>query len=77
MACDPASAGAVIAILDGKSQELGRFEVPSTGGWNIFQPIKGGSLKLPAGLTDLRLVPLTKPGLAVVNLRSITLNRIR
>jgi hypothetical protein len=32
---------------------------------------------LPAGLTDLRLVPLTKPGLAVVNLRSITLNRIR
>ena len=77
MACDPESAGAVIAILDGKSQELGRFAVPSTGGWSVFQPVKAGSLKLPAGLTALRLVPLTKPGRGVVNLRSIILNQIR
>ena len=73
MACDPKSAGAVIAIMNGKREELGRFEVPSTGGWGIFRQVKSGALKLPSGLTDLRLVPLSKPGLGIVNLRSISL----
>lgn len=77
LACDPQSAGAVIAITNGANDELGRFEIPSTGGWNIFHRVKSGTLKLPAGLTELRLVPLTKPGLGIVNLRSISLEKPR
>ena len=77
VACDSASAGALIAIRNGNGEELGRFEVPSTGGWGLFRPVKGGSLSLPHGLTELRLAPLTKPGLGVVNLRSLTLEKIR
>ena len=75
MACDPKSAGSVIAIMNATNEELGRFEIPSTGGWGVFRQVKSGSLKLPAGLTDLRLVPLTKPGPGIVNLRSVSLER--
>jgi alpha-L-fucosidase len=77
LACDPPSAGAVIAILNGNNEELARFEVPSTGGWNTFQPVKSGPLRLPAGLTELRLAPLTKPGHGIANLRSLTLEKSR
>ena len=75
IACDPKSAGAVVAIRNGKNEELTRFEIPSTGGWGSFRQVKLGTLMLPAGLTDLRLVPLAKPGLGVVNLRSISLQK--
>ncbi len=77
IACDPKSAGSVIAIMNGKQEEIGRLEVPSTGGWGIFRQVKGGALELPSGLTDLRLMPLAKPGLGVVNLRFITLEKIK
>ncbi len=73
LACDPQSAGSVIAIMNGKNEELGRLEVPATGGWNIFQQVKSESMTLPAGLTELRLVPLAKPGTGIANLRSLTL----
>jgi alpha-L-fucosidase len=75
MACDPKSAGSMIAIKNGGNEELGRFEVPATGGWGVFRQVRAGTLKLPAGLTDLRLVPLTKPGPGVVNLRSLSLEK--
>ncbi len=77
MACAPESAGSVIAILNGRNEELGRFEVPSTGGWGIFRHVKAVPLKLAAGATDLRLVPLTKRGLSIINLRAITLEKNR
>jgi alpha-L-fucosidase len=77
MACDPKSAGAVIAIMNGKKDELGRFEVPSTGGWGIFRQVKSGTLKLPPGLTELRLVPLSKAGTGIVNLRFVTLQKVK
>ena len=77
IACDPKSAGAVIAIMNGKKEELGRFEVPSTGGWGMFRQVKSGTLKLPPGLTDLRLVPLTKPGVGIANLRSVSLEKTK
>jgi len=77
IACDPKSAGAVIAIMNGKQEELRRFEVPSTGGWGMFRQVRSGALKLPSGLTDLRLVPLTKPGLGIVNLRSVSLEKTK
>jgi alpha-L-fucosidase len=77
MACEPKSAGAVIAVTNAANDELGRFEIPSTGGWDVFRQVDFGPLKLPAGLTELRLVPLTKPGLGFVNLRSVSLEKTR
>ena len=77
IACAPRSAGSVISIRNGRNAELGRFEVPSTGAWETFRQVKSGTLKIPSGLTELRLVPLTKPGLGVVNLRSVSLEKTR
>ena len=77
IACDAGSVGAVIAIKIADGAELGRFEIPSTGGWKTFRSVKGALLSLPSGLTKLRLVPIAKPGLGVVNLRSMTLEKIR
>lgn len=76
IACDAESVGAVIAIMTGDGKELGRFKIPSTGGWKTFRSVKGALLSLPSGLTKLRLVPIAKPGVGVVNLRSMTLEKI-
>lgn len=77
IACAADSEGSALAIMNADGTELGRFEVPSTGSWKVFRSIKGGVLSLPSGLTKLRLVPITKPGLGVLNLRSLTLEKIR
>jgi alpha-L-fucosidase len=77
MACAAESAGSVIAIMNGGKEELGRIKVPSTGGWGIFRQVKTSPIKFAAGATDLRLVPLSKPGRGVVNLRAISFEKTR
>jgi hypothetical protein len=67
----------VIAIMNGGKEELGRIKVPSTGGWGIFRQVKTSPIKFAAGATDLRLVPLSKPGRGVVNLRAISFEKTR
>ncbi|MFD0894238.1 alpha-L-fucosidase [Luteolibacter ambystomatis] len=76
IACAADSSGSILAIVQG-DKELGRFEIPSTGSWNEFQTVAGPTLKLTAGASKLRLVPVSKPGLGVVNLRSLTLAKTR
>ncbi|WP_367872486.1 alpha-L-fucosidase [Luteolibacter sp. Populi] len=76
VACGEDSAGAVVAVM-AAGKELGRFEVPSTGGWNVFRKMPGPLLSLPAGAVEIQLVPLSKPGLGVMNLRALSLLKTR
>lgn len=73
VACEPASAGAEIAVMLGDN-ELGRWRVPDTGDWGDFRTVPGPTLDLPAGTFELRLVALSKPGLGVANLHSVSLS---
>lgn len=76
LACAADSAGSTVAIMDG-GRELGRLEVPSTGGWSVFRDIPGPPLDLRAGSSEIKLVPLSKAGLGIMNLRSVTLSSPR
>ena len=75
--CSKESAGSIISVRTDRDDELARFEVPSTGSWDNFHTFKSGTVKLPAGLTQLRLVPVSKSGPGVVNLRSVLLEKLR
>ncbi|MBV9851400.1 MAG: alpha-L-fucosidase [Armatimonadetes bacterium] len=73
-ACEPGSEGSTLALQvdDGNSGVTGT--VAKTAGWGDYQTAAlGGALTLPAGAHVLRVVPTAKPGLAVMNLRRITL----
>ncbi|MCW3055554.1 MAG: Alpha-L-fucosidase [Chthonomonadales bacterium] len=74
-ACEQGSEGSTFVLqVDGVASGVtGRIE--STGTWNNYKTVNlSGTLTLPAGTHTLRIVPLTKPGLAVMNLRKITLS---
>jgi hypothetical protein len=49
--------------------------VPATGGWQSYRRLDLGSVELPAGSHRAILRALSKPGEAVVNVRSITLRK--
>jgi hypothetical protein len=51
------------------------FSVPATGGWQSYRRLDLGSVELPAGSHRAILRALSKPGEAVVNVRSITLRK--
>ena len=71
-ACEPGSEGANFAVEVGGQTLKGKIE--STGGWNVFRRVKLGKVALVVGgKTELTVRPLTKPGLGVMNLRSIRL----
>lgn len=72
VACASDSSGSMLAIMAG-DKEVGRVEVPSTGGWNSFRKIPGPVIALPAGSSEIKLVPISKPGLGVMNLRALAL----
>ncbi len=74
IACDPASAGSEVA-LTANGKEIVRWKVPATKSWNHYQNIKGPSFELPAGSYELTLTPLTKPGIGIMNLRSVLLDK--
>ena len=68
----PKAPGTTFEILVGNSR-LQR-KVVSTGGWFAFQAIKIGSMEIDRpGVVSVQIRPLTKPGDAVMNLRTVLL----
>lgn len=74
-ACDPESAGGSYAVTGGEERVAG--DVQGTGGWDAFTTARlDRMLKLKAGRSTIRLVPTDMPGMAVMNLRAITLTPV-
>jgi hypothetical protein len=72
LACPPDSAGATFEVQLGGETLKGT--VPATGGWSTFKRISLGKVSLVVGgPTKLTVVPKSKPGLGVMNLRAIRL----
>ncbi|CEK14413.1 alpha-L-fucosidase [Chthonomonas calidirosea] len=76
-ACEPASAGStfqvVVASKDAPESRLSG-EVTATGGWDDFRSMAlEGHLHLQAGVVTLKVIPITMPHGAVMNLRAIEL----
>lgn len=73
-ACEPGSGGSTLGIeVDGQDSGL-RGSVAQTASWSDYKTMTlDGSLPLSAGRHTLRLKPIAKPGLAVMNLRGISL----
>jgi len=73
-ACEPGSENSTFSIeVDGKDAGL-RGSVPATASWSDYKTLTlDGTLALEAGRHTLRLKPIAKPGLAVMNLRAISL----
>ena len=75
--CEPGSEGSIFSIfVDGVDSGI-KGTVEKTNGWNDYRSVQvGGLLNLPNGTHTIRIVPLTKPGLAVMNLRRLTLKPV-
>ncbi len=71
VACDDVAAGAACVLACGES-EL-RFTVGGTGGWQRYATVDLGMLEVQAGRSEVVLRALSKPGEAVLNLRSLRL----
>ena len=71
IACQDASAGARCTLACGGARL--EFEVAGTGGWQQYRKVELGTLELSAGRGELVLRASTKPGEAVLNLRSLAL----
>ena len=72
ISCPKDSAGSVIGLIY-NDVEIGRFVVPATGAWSIFNSFAGGTIKLPPSSGVLKLITISKPGSGVVNLRLLSL----
>lgn len=73
-ACAPESAGSTFTVQIESALNGVGGKVESTGGWTQFTGLTlDGTLSLPAGHQTLRLVPLSMPNGAVMNLRSMLL----
>lgn len=71
LACATESAGAKCVLVCGDARIT--FDVAGTGGWQRYEQVELGLLTLPAGRAELELRALSKPGEAVLNLRSLAL----
>jgi len=71
IACKDESAGAACTVACGKAALP--FAVAGTGGWQQYRAVELGELTLPAGRAELSLRASSKPGEAVLNLRSLRL----
>ena len=77
IACADAAAGArCVFEVEGGSGTL-EFTVPATGGWQNYRTVELGRVELPFGAHRATLRAKSKPGEAVVNVRSIQLVRQR
>lgn len=74
MACDPKSAGSEVALCVGE-KELVRWTVPATKAWTDYQLMPGPEVSLPAGKYELILKVVSKPGLGVMNLREVVMEK--
>ncbi|MFI5386161.1 MAG: alpha-L-fucosidase [Fimbriimonadales bacterium] len=72
--CEPGTEGSTFEIVvDGAASGI-TGTVPKTASWTDYRPLAlDGTLSLSAGSHTIRVVPRTKPGLAVMNLRRLTL----
>ncbi|HZT40834.1 MAG TPA: alpha-L-fucosidase [Chthonomonadaceae bacterium] len=74
VACTPEAAGSAFRVVTGDSATGVEGTVPDTGGWDKFQTeTLPGTLSLPAGRQTIRVVPLTMPHGAIMNLRKLVL----
>jgi alpha-L-fucosidase len=75
-ACAPDSGGSRVVLVAGEGARL-EWEVPATGGWQQFKTAEIGELAIEkAGTVPIRVAALSKPGLAVMNLRRVVLTPI-
>jgi len=70
--CGKGSGGAEVEVTAGGKALT--FTVEDTGGFQNFVPRKIGTVTLPAGRQTLTVKPKTKPGMAVMDLRQVTLH---
>jgi hypothetical protein len=79
LACADAAAGSRMSFEFEGEFEGGRgtleFTVPATGGWQSYRRVDLGQVELPMGSHRAILRALSKPGEAVVNVRSLTLRK--
>jgi hypothetical protein len=74
-ACDGKSAGSKYVLSIGTNRMSG--SVSDSGGWQHFTTLRLGQVRLGAGLQSLRIKPNTKPGVGVMDLRSVTLTPVK
>jgi arylsulfatase A len=72
--CGKGSGGAEVEFIVGE-QKL-KTVVEDTGGFQNFVPRAIGTIELRAGTYTLSVKPITKPGVAVMDLRSVTLKPV-
>jgi alpha-L-fucosidase len=71
-ACDDSSAGSEFVFTAGGEQLKGT--VQGTGGWSNYKTVSLGSISVgKAGVLESKIAATKKPGMAVMNLRSVTL----
>ncbi|MEY3026771.1 MAG: hypothetical protein RLZZ238_1668 [Planctomycetota bacterium] len=71
--CADASAGSTIFLEVEGGTTTSEFTVPATGGWQSYATVELGRVSIPMGSHRAILRARTKPGEAVVNVRSIRL----
>lgn len=74
LGCKNESAGAMASIECGASRA--EFKVEGTGGWQDYRTVTLGTIEIPAGNSVISLRASSKPGEAVMNVRSIRLEPI-
>ena len=72
-ACEPGSAGSEFKLVIGDKSMGGK--ISATGSWDDYRLLKLGTIHLDRpGTVTIAVKPTKKPGLAVMNLRSVTLS---
>jgi hypothetical protein len=72
--CGTGSGGAQVEVRIG--DQILKFTVEDTGHFQNFKPRVIGRVSLKSSTYSLEVVPVTKPGAAVMDLRSITLRPV-
>jgi alpha-L-fucosidase len=71
-ACEPGSEGSEYAVIVGEQKLTGK--ITATRSWRNFRTVKVGTIRIgQPGVVTLQLKPLSKPNLAVMNLRTLIL----
>jgi alpha-L-fucosidase len=71
IACADGAAGSIVNVDFGDGVAGLSFEVPATGGWQVYRTIHLGQVTLPQGSRRITVRAASKPGEAVVNVRGI------
>ncbi len=74
-ACVKDSEGSTFGVSFGNASVSGRIEATGND-WITFKTADLGAIELAAGKLEIKVAPKSKPGLAVMNLRSITLTPV-